>query len=105
MGDHGDPRETADEVNPQPFRRASRRERPGRSLARSSGVRPGSPRIDAVFGPTQSLYYWSYTTKHNATNGARNVGFNNGDTDSTDKTGGKYVRAVRAGFQRDRLIP
>lgn len=57
----------------------------------------GSPCIDPVFGPTQSLGYWSSSTDQNDPAYAWRVYFGYGYTAAYDKTSGYSVRAVRAG--------
>ncbi len=60
------------------------------------GCGSGSPCIDPVFGATQSDTHWSSTTYQSTPSNAWAVNFFYG-SGSTYKTGGYYVRAVRAG--------
>jgi hypothetical protein len=55
-----------------------------------------NPACDPIFG-ARSLYHWSSTTYRDSPGFAWVVPFGNGGTGANLKTGGGYVRAVRAG--------
>ncbi len=56
-----------------------------------------NPCVDAIFGPTQSDFYWSSTTVQDFPDFAWGVYFDIGALGINDYGGNGYVRAVRAG--------
>lgn len=61
------------------------------------GCTSGSPCINAIFGPTLSGFYWSSSTWQSDPGVAWGVFFNYGNVVGSDKTFGRFVRAVRDG--------
>jgi hypothetical protein len=62
-----------------------------------AGVTPDCSATSASCSWTQSDIYWSSSTDQYGPTYAWVVVFDNGDTGALSKTGGYYVRAVRAG--------
>ena len=56
-----------------------------------------NPAISSVFQKNASDYYWSSTTYASDTNYALDIYFDDGYTNSDDKSYNSYVRCVRAG--------
>lgn len=56
------------------------------------------PCIDPIFGPTQSLYYWSASIGAYGPSGVWGVDFADGHVSGLGKPNDNYVRAVRRGL-------